>query len=150
MKTFIYIFYRGFDFGNVFCEWMFNNNYENYPYFEYNYELYPNREQQLNFLSAYIESFRKETRVQTQTNPSNTDIDTNNNDDDCRNDLEHLLKEANYFALLSHLFWAFWSTCQASACKIKFEYLDYALARCDAYFKQKKILFPNGFSAAKF
>lgn len=150
--------YRGFDFGNHFCEWMFNNNYKEYPFFQYDYSLYPSREQQIHFAKAYMKGLKEEKeklRRKAQHNLSvrieNLEIDKNNNKNEHDSeenieDLEQLLKEANYFALSSHLFWIFWAMCQASTCKIKFEYLDYALARCDAYFKQKKILFPEGFS----
>lgn len=111
---------RGFDLGNHFCEWMMNNNYDKHPYFQYNYELYPNREQQLNFIRAYIQQFKSSMRVQ--------DLDeTTTSEDDVSQRVflneEHLIKEANYFALASHIFWANWSIYQAASCKIKFEYL---------------------------
>lgn len=144
---------------------MFNNNYENYPYFQYNYELYPNREQQINFLSAYVKQFKEETEKMSkndilidETNQENENADTDNNNnegnplsryDERYLDMEQLIKEANHFALASHLFWIFWAICQANVCKIRFDYLEYALARCDAYFKHKKILFPDGYSTHK-
>ncbi|RNA14177.1 choline kinase alpha isoform X2 [Brachionus plicatilis] len=141
--------FRGFDFGNHFCEWMFNNNYEKYPYFQYNFEFYPNREQQVNFLTAYIEEYNK-ARSSRDGNLSVEDIEDDNDKENGANfdklDIEKLIEEANCFALIAHLFWIFWSICQASVCKIQFEYLEYALARCEAYFKQKKILFPNGYT----
>ncbi|CAF0715411.1 unnamed protein product [Brachionus calyciflorus] len=143
--------YRGFDLGNHFCEWMFNNNYENHPYFQYHYEYYPNREQQINFITSYIEEYKKAKVSKNGTNNAE-DIEIDENDkenkkDSNKLDIEQLISEANHFALMSHIFWIFWSICQASVCKIQFEYLEYALARCDAYFKQKKILFPNGYEA---
>ena len=157
--------YRGFDLGNHFCEWMFNNNYDQHPYFQYNYEFYPSREQQLNFVQAYIKQFKKSIQM-SRNNSLDEENDSSNNNNDSNNngissnknnvyfesknlDEEHLIKEANYFALASHLFWANWAICQASVCKIQFEYLDYAMARCDAYFKQKALLFPNGFGNHK-
>lgn len=124
---------RGFDFGNHFCEWMFNNNYDKHPYFQYNPELYPTKEQQINFLSAYLNQFketieekRKSSRYDTIEEESDNEENNKENKSYLRSknlDLEHLLIEANYFALASHVFWTFWSICQASVCKIKFEYL---------------------------
>ena len=114
---------------------MFNNNYKDHPYFQYDYSLYPNREQQINFAKAYIKSFKEENdkrRRKTQnlliSKIENLEIDRNNNKnehetEENQDDLEQLLKEANYFSLASHLFWTFWSMSQASTCKIKFEYL---------------------------
>jgi choline/ethanolamine kinase len=145
---------------------MMNNNFEHHPYFEYNYDLFPNREQQLSFVRAYIKQFRKTIQERfsqkaAATNGSNENADINDDDEtvteaDLSNmakayletknlDEEHLIKEANYFALASNFFWIQWSILQASACKIKFEYLEYALARCDAYYRHKSLLFPYGF-----
>lgn len=120
------LFLRGFDFGNHFCEWMFNNNYEKYPFFQYNFEFYPNREQQVNFLAAYIEEYKK-ARSSKDVNMSVEDIEDDNDKENSDHfeklEIEQLLREANCFALMSHLFWIFWSICQASVCKIQFEYL---------------------------
>ena len=126
---------------------MFNNNYEKYPYFQYNYELYPSRDQQLNFLNAYIQEYIEiiqKKKISNLLDDVDNQTTTNNILNNLNLDEEKLLLEANYFALASHLFWSFWGVCQASVCKIKFEYMDYVMARCDAYFKQKKVLFPNG------
>ncbi|XP_012580571.1 PREDICTED: choline kinase alpha [Condylura cristata] len=38
--------YRGFDIGNHFCEWMYDYNYEKYPFFRANIQKYPTRKQQ--------------------------------------------------------------------------------------------------------
>jgi hypothetical protein len=38
-------------------------------------------------------------------------------------DLEHMMLEANTFALASHFMWALWSTIQAQISSIKFGYL---------------------------
>jgi len=47
----------------------------------------------------------------------------------------------NYrFALASHFFWGLWSIVQAKISSIEFGYMDYAQARFDAYFDQKRKL----------
>jgi choline/ethanolamine kinase len=116
---------------------MFNNNYDKHPYFQYNFELYPSREQQLNFLNAYIEQYKKSIRSQLQENADGggggsgdgqVDLTDKENIKETRLNvknlnIEHMIVEANYFALCSHLFWANWAVCQAAVCKIKFEYL---------------------------
>jgi hypothetical protein len=81
---------------------MFNNNYEKYPFYEYNYELYPNEEQQLNFITSYVEEMNKETQ----------DLNNNDKDNINQNSINEITKEANMFALASHLSWSHWSICQ--------------------------------------
>lgn len=93
---------------------MFNNNYKEHPYFQYDYSLYPNREQQLNFVKSYLKGFKEENeRRRRKSQAYLNEIDRNNNRNEHENeenqeDIDQLLKEANYFALASHLFWTFW------------------------------------------
>ena len=150
--------FRGFDFGNHFCEWMFNNNYDKYPYFEYNYEKYPNRDQQINLINAYIDEYKN------ASNYLANDSDKENIKNFNMLDVEQIIKEGNSFALMAHIIWIYWAIGKAATSKIKFEYLvkfnlnkieifnsnnimfkKYALARCDAYFKLKNVFFPNGY-----
>lgn len=127
---------RGFDFGNYFCEFMFNNNYEHAPYFQYNPEMYPNKAQQLLFIETYLQKFKElneKKRLSRNVNDEDDDDELNSDNDEKYKkrrqidlytfDEEHLLIEANSFALASHLFWAMWAVCQAAASKIKFGYL---------------------------
>uniref|UniRef100_A0A672SGK2 ethanolamine kinase n=1 Tax=Sinocyclocheilus grahami TaxID=75366 RepID=A0A672SGK2_SINGR len=48
--------------------------------------------------------------------------------------------QANKFALASHFFWGLWSVIQAKISTIEFGYMEYAMARFDAYFELKKKL----------
>lgn len=139
--------YRGFDIGNFFCEWMMDNNYKLPPFYQYHYEYYPNHEQQLAFVKAYI----KGAKHCTEEACACKNIDANNNPDadsyHGKNlDEEMILKEANHFALASSLFWTIWAVNQAYNTQSQFQYLDYSLDRLDAYFKHKKILFPDGYN----
>ncbi|KAL4617956.1 choline kinase alpha-like [Arapaima gigas] len=117
--------YRGFDFGNHFCEWVYDYTYEKWPFFKANLENYPDRQQQLHFIRNYLseskeysENFTQEDRVEVE---------------------EAMILEANRFALASHFFWGLWSIIQAKISTIEFGYMDYAQSRFDAYFKQKKL-----------
>ena len=99
---------------------MFNNNYEHPPYFQVKPELYPNRDQQLLFIRAYLKKFKElneKKRIELNCDEEKSQQDSITYDE------EHLLVEANYFALASHLFWAMWAVCQASSSKIQFGYL---------------------------
>uniref|UniRef100_A0A4W3JH06 Ethanolamine kinase n=1 Tax=Callorhinchus milii TaxID=7868 RepID=A0A4W3JH06_CALMI len=53
---------------------------------------------------------------------------------------EQMLQEINRYALASHFFWGLWSIIQARISAIEFGYMDYALARFESYFEQKKQL----------
>ncbi|XP_046719796.1 choline/ethanolamine kinase isoform X2 [Silurus meridionalis] len=112
--------YRGFDFGNHFCEWVYDYTYDKWPFYKANLENYPNREQQLHFFRNYL--FENEDTAH-----------------DNQAKMEQMIIEANRFALASHFFWGLWSIIQARISKIEFGYMDYALHRFDSYFKQKKL-----------
>ncbi|XP_020787810.1 choline/ethanolamine kinase isoform X2 [Boleophthalmus pectinirostris] len=115
--------YRGFDFGNHFCEWMYDYTYNQWPFFKASPENYPTREQQLHFLRSYLAE---------QERLSNVKMDWACVEED-------MIIEANRYALASHFLWGLWSIIQAKLSKIEFGYMDYAQVRFDAYFKQKKI-----------
>ncbi|XP_006171419.1 choline kinase alpha [Tupaia chinensis] len=118
--------YRGFDIGNHFCEWMYDYNYEKYPFFKANIQKYPTRKQQLHFISSYLSAFRNDFENLSSEEKSIIE--------------EEMLLEINRFALASHFFWGLWSIVQAKISSIEFGYMDYAQARFDAYFNQKKQL----------
>uniref|UniRef100_A0A3P8RB22 Ethanolamine kinase n=1 Tax=Astatotilapia calliptera TaxID=8154 RepID=A0A3P8RB22_ASTCA len=115
--------YRGFDFGNHFCEWMYDYTYNEWPFYKATPENYPTREQQLLFIRSYLAEQHKDTNVAVDQ----TQIE------------EDLIIEANRYALASHFLWGVWSIIQAKISKIEFGYMDYAQCRFDAYFKQKKL-----------
>lgn len=98
--------YRGFDLGNHFCEW---------AGFDLQYDNYPNREQQLQFLSSYHKTIHRS--------------------DPTEQDLNQLFIEANKFALAAHFFWGTWALVQAHISDIDFDFMEYGLARFRQYFK---------------
>ncbi len=105
---------------------MFNNNYEHPPYFQVKSELYPSRDQQLLFIRAYIKKFKVLNEKKRNLHEDETELNSDEDKSQSNSiiyDEEHLLVEANYFALASHLFWAMWAVCQASSSKIQFGYL---------------------------
>lgn len=118
--------YRGFDIGNHFCEWMYDYTYENYPFFTADSQKYPTREQQLHFISSYLATFQNDFGNLSREEKSTIE--------------EEMLLEINRFALASHFFWGLWSIVQAKISSIEFGYMEYAQARFDAYFEQKRKL----------
>ncbi|XP_040893502.1 choline kinase alpha isoform X2 [Toxotes jaculatrix] len=117
--------YRGFDIGNHFCEWMYDYNCEEFPFFKVNPQAYPSKAQQLHFIESYLRE-------------SDRGFDNLSEEDQMKLKQE-LYMEVNRFSLASHFFWGLWSIIQARLSTIKFGYLEYAMARFDAYFQQKKI-----------
>ncbi|XP_040266181.1 choline kinase alpha isoform X4 [Bufo bufo] len=118
--------YRGFDIGNHFCEWMYDYTYEKFPFFKANFSKYPTKKQQLHFISIYIREFQP--RFENLSNEERSKVEND------------MLIEINRFALASHFFWGLWSIVQAKISSIQFGYMEYAMARFDAYFLHKKKL----------
>ncbi|XP_069558153.1 choline/ethanolamine kinase [Brachyistius frenatus] len=115
--------YRGFDFGNHFCEWMYDYTYNEWPFYKATPENYPTREQQLLFIRSYLAEQRRYSDIVV----------------DQRQIEEDMIIEANRYALASHFLWGLWSIIQAKISKIEFGYMDYAQVRFDAYLKQKRL-----------
>uniref|UniRef100_A0A1A8EX13 Ethanolamine kinase n=3 Tax=Nothobranchius korthausae TaxID=1143690 RepID=A0A1A8EX13_9TELE len=117
--------YRGFDIGNHFCEWMYDYSCDEFPFFKVSTQSYPSKAQQLHFIESYLREFDGGfDRLSTQEQ---------------RRLKEELYVEVNRFSLASHFFWGLWSIIQARLSTIEFGYLEYAQARFDAYFQQKKV-----------
>nr|XP_019960726.1 PREDICTED: choline kinase alpha-like isoform X1 [Paralichthys olivaceus] len=117
--------YRGFDIGNHFCEWMYDYTCDEFPYFRVNAQAYPSKAQQLHFIENYLRE--SDSGFEQLSEDEQTKLK------------EELYVEVNRFSLASHFFWGLWSIIQARLSTIKFGYLEYAQARFDAYFQQKKI-----------
>jgi len=101
--------YRGFDLGNHFCEW---------AGFDLQYNNYPNKEQQMQFLSSYQRGLNPGCEPSEQ-------------------ELNQLYVEANKFALAAHFFWGTWALVQAHISDIDFDFMEYGLARFRQYFKMR-------------
>ncbi|GAA6093515.1 choline kinase alpha isoform X1 [Tachysurus ichikawai] len=118
--------YRGFDIGNFFCEWMYDYNCDTPPFFSINTKNYPTKDQQMQFFQSYLSEYDPELAKLSE--------------EDQLKMKEDMLEEVNRFALASHFFWGLWSIIQARLSTIEFGYMDYAIARFDAYFELKKKL----------
>ncbi|KAJ0029528.1 hypothetical protein NQD34_004525 [Periophthalmus magnuspinnatus] len=118
--------YRGFDIGNHFCEWMYDYNCDEFPFFKVNTQAYPTKAQQMLFIESYLSEYEHE-------------FDNMDEEDQMRLK-EEMFVEVNRFSLASHFFWGLWSIIQARLSTIKFGYLEYAQARFESYFQQKRLL----------
>ncbi|XP_055011265.1 choline kinase alpha isoform X2 [Boleophthalmus pectinirostris] len=118
--------YRGFDIGNHFCEWMYDYNCDEFPFFKLNTQAYPTKTQQMFFIESYLREYEHEFE--------------NMDEQDQMRLKEEMFVEVNRFSLASHFFWGLWSIIQARISTIKFGYLEYAQARFEMYFHQKRLL----------
>uniref|UniRef100_A0A6B2L923 ethanolamine kinase n=1 Tax=Arcella intermedia TaxID=1963864 RepID=A0A6B2L923_9EUKA len=108
---------RYFDLANHFCEWCG---------LDFDYSLFPTREQQLEFLVAYL------------TNLSPTKEEPN------QKELESLQEIVNKYQLLSHYFWGLWAKIMAEKSNSNiFDYKKYSETRMKLYFQVKKELLPE-------
>ncbi|KAL2094095.1 hypothetical protein ACEWY4_011407 [Coilia grayii] len=118
--------YRGFDIGNHFCEWMYDYNHDKPPFFKVHTNNYPTKAQQLHFYGHYLSEFDK-------------GFDNLSSADQLKLK-EKMVEEVNRFALASHFFWGLWAVIQARISTIEFGYMEYAMARFDAYYDLKRRL----------
>lgn len=93
--------FRGFDIANHFCECCG---------FECEWDNFPNREQQILFISAYLSALGDNTTS-----------------------LENVMKEVCPWIAASHLFWGLWSLLQSSISSIEFDFESYAEKRLLAF-----------------
>ncbi|BDA42425.1 probable ethanolamine kinase [Coccomyxa sp. Obi] len=100
--------YRGYDWGNHFCE---------YAGFECAYNRYPDKEHIALFVRAYLN--------EGSTSPPADE------------EVEAAVAEANFFALVSHQFWGIWALIQARYSPIDFDYFSYSKLRWDEYYRRK-------------
>ncbi|CAG9467460.1 unnamed protein product [Pedinophyceae sp. YPF-701] len=86
---------RGFDIGNHWNE---------YAGFDLEWERFPARDKQEVFVREYLSAGGAAPE---------------------RRDVERLVREANVYALASHLFWGYWAILQARWSQIDFDYMSY-------------------------
>lgn len=128
--------YRGYDIGAYFSSFMFNSvNNDSYPYFSYYQDAFPNQDDQVTFVNAYIDEYKK--RVNKESKESEELLENLNTD--------QLLLEGRTFACLFHLGSGIWGKTYASITKDDYGFKDWAIKRCEAYFHLKNMFFKDGF-----
>eukprot|EP01090_Pellita_catalonica_P016634 TRINITY_DN4817_c0_g1_i1.p1 TRINITY_DN4817_c0_g1~~TRINITY_DN4817_c0_g1_i1.p1 ORF type:complete len:218 (+),score=45.37 TRINITY_DN4817_c0_g1_i1:107-760(+) len=109
--------YSAFDLGNHFCE---------HAGLKTQWEHYPRKQRQKQFLRAYLTEFLGEPPTSTQ--------------------LENAYRSANHFALVSHLLWGMWAIFYAQcntdpkpdSSEDDFNYVEYGKSRFEQFFKHRK------------
>eukprot|EP01127_Copromyxa_protea_P013077 TRINITY_DN3477_c0_g1_i1.p1 TRINITY_DN3477_c0_g1~~TRINITY_DN3477_c0_g1_i1.p1 ORF type:complete len:615 (+),score=145.20 TRINITY_DN3477_c0_g1_i1:187-1845(+) len=122
--------YRGFEFGNHFCEWTLDYSLEEMPKFRIIPENYPTPEQQEQLFTAYLRQWKRLKaggQAGVDINPTKEEIAV-------------LAREANEYALAAQILWSLWGIIQSSSSEIQFGYLEFAHARLGEYFRLKALL----------
>ncbi|KAI9096513.1 kinase-like domain-containing protein [Phlyctochytrium arcticum] len=115
--------YRGYDFGNHFCEWA--ADYHSDASHEMHFDRYPTQAEQDNFLSAYIDAQVEAKEIEKPSEAQRQEI------------LKDMRREANQFSLCSNLLWGLWGIMQSGETNIDFDYLGYGSQRFREYFRVK-------------
>ncbi|KND02474.1 uncharacterized protein SPPG_09071 [Spizellomyces punctatus DAOM BR117] len=116
--------YRGYDFGNHFCEWAADYHSPN-PHLMH-FEKYPTQSEQLSFFSAYLDAQIEAGDVPPPSPSTRASL------------LDQMYKETNKFALCSHLLWGLWGIMQAGETNIDFDFVGYGLQRFGQYYRVKE------------
>uniref|UniRef100_A0A0K0ES68 Choline/ethanolamine kinase n=1 Tax=Strongyloides stercoralis TaxID=6248 RepID=A0A0K0ES68_STRER len=122
--------YRGFDFGNHFCEWGICYDTKDSCGYTINTNHFPTAQKMTVFFKEYLNNFY-----------SNQNTDTNFLlTYDFKEDMKRLIEESERFMSVSHFFWSIWSFEMELHKEIEFGYIPYGLDRLCLYFEGKKEL----------
>ncbi|XP_043980844.1 ethanolamine kinase 2-like isoform X1 [Gambusia affinis] len=110
--------YQAFDIGNHFNEFAGVTDVD--------YSLYPSRELQRDWLSVYLESYKRSAG----RNVTVTD-----------EEVTKLYVQVCKFSLASNFFWGLWAILQSRYSSIDFDFQRYAIARLSYYFEKKEEYF---------
>lgn len=110
--------YQAFDIGNHFNEFAGVN--------DVNYSLYPSRELQKDWLTAYLESYKHSSGHEVTVTEA---------------EVTQLYVQVCKFSLASNFFWGLWAILQSRFSSIDFDFQRYAAARLNYYFEKKEEYF---------
>ncbi|XP_049430006.1 ethanolamine kinase 1 isoform X1 [Epinephelus fuscoguttatus] len=110
--------YQAFDIGNHFNEFAGVN--------DVNYSLYPSRELQRDWLTAYLESYKQSSGHEVTVTEA---------------EVTQLYIQVCKFSLASNFFWGLWAILQSRFSSIDFDFQRYATARLNFYFEKKEEYF---------
>lgn len=121
--------YQAYDIANHFCEFA--------GVTDFNPELYPSKEFQLEWLESYLSEWDQLTSARENGECNGEILTVNGHDSGFKKRVNTLYRQVNKFSLMSHLFWGIWSFLQARHSSIHFDYHSYAKSRLGEYFKNK-------------
>uniref|UniRef100_A0A0K0FWX5 Choline/ethanolamine kinase n=1 Tax=Strongyloides venezuelensis TaxID=75913 RepID=A0A0K0FWX5_STRVS len=109
--------YRGFDFGNHFCEWGISYDTDDICGYTINIDHFPTHQKMETFLKEYLDHLY--SNQNTETNFMLTY--------DYKKDMKTLIEEGERFMPVSHFFWSIWSFEMETHKEIEFGYVQYGL-----------------------
>jgi len=133
--------YQAFDIANHFIEMTYD--YKSSHAHKMNLDLYPNENQQINFLRSYVDTESYYSTINDASLPSpspphnylqNLKLDDHLKSDDY---LQKLRSDVYAFTLASHVMWGLWGLIQSGQSQINFDYLSYGMERLRHFRKIK-------------
>ena len=152
--------YRGFDLANHFCEWVFDYNHSEFPFYKCRRDFFPSRKRQLDFFNAYLEINgsddtdanedvfvqHRRSRAYSAASASRENGHEQNGRRrvrhiSCQQQTEILFREVQAFTIAANLLWTMWAAIQAvNDKKITFGFWHYASDRLKDYESQKNLI----------
>ena len=114
--------FRSFDHANHFCEWMFNYENNEAPYYSYNPTNWPTDNQILFYLKHYCKEMEIPLDKTQMLLGRGHQILWRQQRYDVISSLIIPLTEIKQFALVSHIYWFLWSLVQEKVSLIRFDY----------------------------
>ncbi|KJH41484.1 Choline/ethanolamine kinase [Dictyocaulus viviparus] len=127
--------YRGFDLGNHFCEYGYDYNCDEAPYYKIYNEMFQVIHEKRSFCRAYLEEIYK---IRDSGDNPNFPSDLVTGDRDA--DLDLLITESTLFMAVANIYWACWALLNTENSIIQFDYASYARDRLALYYNQKTAL----------
>ncbi|KAG8184905.1 hypothetical protein JTE90_017760 [Oedothorax gibbosus] len=117
--------YRGFDLANQFCEWCFEYETENFPYFTWEFEKFPSVEEQTVFIRAYLNQQVEEGIIERSAIVPEVD---------------KILEEVQFFSLACNIMWSLWSVQMSFKVNEDFAllHMEHTKLRTKAYWQFKE------------
>ncbi|KAF8796491.1 choline/ethanolamine kinase-like [Argiope bruennichi] len=115
--------YRGFDLANQFAEWCFDYNTGEYPYFEYNSEKFPTKEEQISYIRVYLDQLVEEGVLRPES---------------IENEIKVILQEIDLFSMAVHLLWSLWSWKMTFRSCMDFAHREHGKTRLSVFMTLKK------------
>ncbi|ULT93854.1 hypothetical protein L5515_010540 [Caenorhabditis briggsae] len=127
--------YRGFDLGNHFCEYGYDYNESEPPYYKIHQHFFDVEDERKVFCEAYLDEVYK-----MRSSGDNPHFPSDLVTGDREKDLQKIIEESILFMPVSNIFWVCWSLINAEESSISFDYGAYGRDRLALYFHQKKAL----------
>uniref|UniRef100_A0A0N4ZBF9 Choline/ethanolamine kinase n=1 Tax=Parastrongyloides trichosuri TaxID=131310 RepID=A0A0N4ZBF9_PARTI len=122
--------FRGFDFGNHFCEWGISYDTEDPCGYTIIEEHFPTREKMALFITEYLKNLYSNQNADARHMVTY----------DFAKDMKILSREGERFMVVSHFFWSLWALEMETHKEIEFGYIPYGLDRLCLYFDGKRKL----------